>query len=107
MPRAKPEPWVHYESYLFLPGLSEIQLAYEVRRREVEAIEYALKNGQPNKNFSCVGGGCKSPPAVREAALPFYSYEIAHSGKPVGIRRVLKAMCKACLKQMLGVWEQT
>jgi len=106
----KIEQWVHRDSVLHLPGRTEDQLAREVRRREVDAIKYALKNGVPNKAWSCVGGGCKSPNEIREAALPFRSYQIVYSGRnydrPYGIRRTLTALCKSCLKQLLDVWQR-
>lgn len=106
----KTEQWVHRDSVLALPGKTKDQLIREVQRREVDAIKYALKNGKPNKAWSCVGGACKSPPKIREAALPFYSYQIMYSGKnydrPYGIRRTLTALCRRCLKQLLEVWQR-
>ena len=108
----KIEQWVHRDSVLHLPGRTEDQLAREVRRREVDAIKYALKNGVPNKAWSCSnnGGACKSPPKTREEAYPFRSYQIVYSGKdynrPYGIRCVLTALCRSCLKQLLDVWQR-
>lgn len=107
---SKAEQWVHRDSVLALPGMTEDQLAGEVRRREVDAIKYALKNGQPNKNFSCVGGACKSTTEIKEAAYPFRSYQIMYSGKnydiPYGIKHTLTALCRSCLRQLLEVWER-